>query len=246
MAAGFGRPGDAVFKGRNDPVTEVDRRSELAITTLLAAHRPDDGILAEEGTATLGRERRWIVDPLDGTVNFIHGLPVVSVSVALWDGDRPLAGVVFDPINDELFAAATGDGATLNCEPIAVSTVPDLAGSLVITGFPYDHHEYADVYVATLGAVLRRVNGIRRFGSAALDLCYVACGRVDASWEFRLKPWDIAAGLVILAEAGGTATDPFGAPMTPDRPDLVTSNGAIHESLREIVAETYPRHLRGG
>jgi myo-inositol-1(or 4)-monophosphatase len=246
VAAGFGRPGDALFKGRNDPVTEVDRQSELAITSLLAAHRPDDGILAEEGTATRERQRRWIVDPLDGTVNFIHGLPVVSVSVALWDGDLPVVGVVFDPINDELYAAATGGGATLNGEPIRVSEVADLGGALVITGFPYDHYEYADAYVRTLGEVLRRVNGIRRFGSAALDLCYVACGRVDASWEFQLKPWDIAAGLVILAEAGGTATDPFGAPMTPDRPHLVTSNGALHEELREIVASTYPSHLRDG
>jgi len=210
---------------------------------VLVQHRPDDAILAEEGTERTGGDRLWFVDPLDGTVNFVHGLPPVSVSIALFDDDRPLVGVVYDPISEELFAASSGDVATLNGAPIKVSATSDIAKALLVTGFPYDHHEHADAYVATLAAMLREVNGVRRLGSAALDLCYVAAGRIDASWEYNLKPWDVAAGIVIIEAAGGRVTDPYGAAMTPHSRHVVSSNRLLHDRVRTIVAETLPAHL---
>lgn len=244
VAAGFGAPTATEYKARNDPVTEVDRAAEHAIMGVLTAHRPSDAVLGEEGASRGGGERLWLVDPLDGTVNFVHGLAQVSVSIALYDGDRPLIGVVLDPIHDELFAADAGRGATLNGAPIRVSATSDLQQALLVTGFPYDHHEHGDAYVATLAAMLRRVNGVRRLGSAALDLCYVAAGRLDASWEYELKPWDIAAGMLIVEEAGGRVTDPFGARMTPYDRHIVTSNGTLHDAVRRVVAATFPAHLR--
>ena len=244
VAAGFGAHTTTEYKGRNDPVTEVDRASEEAILALLAAERPHDAVVGEEGTSRGGSERKWLVDPLDGTVNFVHGLPQVSVSVALYEGDQPLVGVVLDPIHGELFAASAGGGATRNGTAMSVSATADLATALLVTGFPYDHHEHADAYLATLAAMLRRVNGIRRLGSAALDLCYVAAGRLDAYWEFELKPWDIAAGMLIVEEAGGTVTDPFGVPTTPQSRHLVASNGILHADVRQVVAATFPEHLR--
>ncbi len=244
VAAGFGAPRTTSYKGRNDPVTEVDHASEAAINQVISTHRSADGILGEEGTNRPGAGRTWLIDPLDGTVNFVHGLPIVSVSVALYEGDQPLLGVVFDPIHNELYAASSGRGATLNGKAIHVSTTPEMRRALVVTGFPYDHHDHAAAYAATLQAVLENVNGIRRLGSAALDLCYIAAGRIDAGWEYNLKPWDIAAGLVILREAGGTVTTPSGAPMTPHTEHIVSSNGVLHEPLRTVVERTMPDHLR--
>ncbi len=243
VAEGFGRHSTTVFKGRNDPVTEIDEAAELAITDLLAAHRPADGLLGEEGTSHGGDGRRWLIDPLDGTVNFVHGFPHVGVSVGLYDGNEPLVGVVYDPIHDEMFAAAIGAGATLNGAPISVSATPDLAAALVVTGFPYDHHDHAPAYVSTLGAVLAQVNGIRRTGSAALDLCYVAAGRFDGYWEYQLAPWDLAGGLVILAEAGGRCTTPSGAPTNPYTRHIVAGNPLVHEPLRQLVEGSFPAHL---
>ncbi len=244
VAAGFGTHRTTDYKARNDPVTEVDRAAEAAITRIISEARPDDGIVGEEGTSRAG-ERTWLIDPLDGTVNFVHGLPQVSVSIGLYRGRDPLLGVVYDPLRDELFAAVTGGGATLNGKSIRVSTTTDPARALVVTGFPYDHHEHAAAYVATIEALLRKVNGIRRLGSAALDICYIAAGRIDAGWEYELKPWDIAAGLPILLEAGGRVTTPSGRVMTPYDRHIVSSNGALHEMLRSVVEETMPDHLRG-
>ena len=244
VADGFGNIATTDFKGRNDPVTDVDRASETAIVELLTKHRPDDGLIGEEGTDRAQRsERTWIIDPLDGTVNFVHSLPIVSVSIGLYEGDQPLIGVVYDPINDELFAAETGQGATLNGQRIGVSSVADPSHAVVVTGFPYDHHVYPDAYLAPLREMLVTVNGIRRLGSAALDQCYIAAGRIDAGWEFELKPWDIAGGLVILLEAGGMATHPDGTALTPWRRHVVSSNGLIHEPIRSIVADAFPHHL---
>ncbi len=243
VAAGFGRHTSTDFKRRNDPVTEVDRASEQAITELLTAHRPDDAILAEEGTERAGDSRRWLIDPLDGTVNFVHGLAPVSVSIALYDDEAPVVAAVYDPIHAELYAADR-NGATLNAEPIRVSDTSELSEALVVTGFPYDHHLHADAYVATLSEMLRHVNGVRRIGSAALDLCYVAAGRIDASWEYDLRPWDLAAGIFIVEAAGGRVTDPHGGPMTPYSRHVVSSNRLLHERVREIVASTFPGHLR--
>ena len=211
---------------------------------MLTALRPDDGVLGEEGTDTTGTGRRWLIDPLDGTVNFVHGIDQVAVSVALCEGDRVLVGVVLDVIRDEVFAATAGAGATLDGVPITVSAIPDLGGAIIATGFPYDHDRHAEALTRSLAAVLAEVAGIRRFGSAALDLCWTACGRFDGYYEYSLKPWDIAAGLLVLAEAGGVGTDPWGAPLHPFAPHAVAANPAIHESLRRLVEETVPEHLR--
>lgn len=243
VAAGFGARHATDYKGRNDPVTDVDRAAEAAISEILVAARPGDALLGEEGTTRPGGGRTWLIDPLDGTVNFVHGLPIVSVSIALFEGDTPLVGVVYDPIHEELYCAASGEGATLNGRPIHVSGTDDPQRALLVTGFPYDHHDHAAAYVATLEAMLNEVNGIRRLGSAALDLCYIAAGRLDGGWEYNLKPWDIAAGLTILAEAGGVATTPAGGAMTPFEQHLVSSNGLLHERIRSVVERSMPDHL---
>ncbi|MGD2050946.1 MAG: inositol monophosphatase family protein [Acidimicrobiia bacterium] len=240
---GFGAPYRADLKGRFNPVTDVDLRSERAIVELITAERPGDGILAEEGGAQEGGGRRWLVDPLDGTVNFVHGIPQVSVSVAVYDGPEALAAVVVDPIRGEVFAATTGAGATLDGAPLAVSTVDELSRAVIVTGFPYDHDRHAAGYVRTVGAVLEHVNGVRRFGSAALDLAWLAAGRFDGFWEYSLAPWDTAAGIVLVREAGGIVSDALGEPFTPGGPHIVAANPAIHGALRGIVATTLPPHL---
>ncbi len=243
VADGFGRHRTTDFKRRNDPVTEVDKAAEQAIGAVLADLCPEDGIVGEEGTARGGGGRTWIVDPLDGTVNFVHAVPHISVSVALYEGETPLVGVVYDPLRDEMFSAAAGQGAHVGGEPAAVSSTSDLQRALVVTGFPYDHHEHPAAYVRTVEAMLARVNGIRRLGSAALDLCYVAAGRLDAYWEYNLNSWDIAAGLLIVAEAGGISTTPGGTTMSPWMRHVVAANPALHDAIRTIVAETMPEHL---
>jgi myo-inositol-1(or 4)-monophosphatase len=229
-------PTAARFKGVVDPVTETDRAAEAAIRELLGTERPSDAILGEEeGGADWRSGRVWILDPLDGTVNFIHRVPHVAVSVALWEDGQPSVGVVHDVSRDEVFAAVRGRGATLGGRPIAVSDTVDLGRGLVATGFPYDRRSQADELAATVGRVLKEVQGIRRFGSAALDLCWVAAGRYDAYWEYRLAPWDTAAGELILAEAGGTVTDLTGARYRPDAAGILVSNGHLHERLRTVI-----------
>lgn len=241
---GFDRGVPADYKRRFDPVTEIDRRADEAILAVLRSERPDDGILSEEtgGETTAGRH--WIVDPLDGTVNFVHGIPQVSVSIAMYEGTTGVVGVIFDPLREELFSAASGGGAHLNGRTIAVSTESTLEKSVVATGFPYDHGQYAAGYAATLGAVLEHVNGIRRFGSAALDLAWVAAGRYEGYWELGIAPWDQAAGIVIVREAGGIVTEPGGDDSIPRSPMVVATNGLIHGSLLSIVGDTMPDHLR--
>ncbi len=230
-------------KGRLDPVTEVDLASEKAIVSVLTELRPADGILAEEGSGQATARRRWIIDPLDGTVNFIHGIPHFSVSIGLWDGDIGLVGVVVHPISNETFAAARGKGATLNGQTIHVSDATALHQSVVVTGFPYDHDQYATDYAAPFTAVLAEVNGIRRLGSAALDFAWVAAGRFDAYFEMTIGPWDGAAGMVLLSEAGGRTTDQHGTPSTPDTSLIIASNGNLHDRLLEIIAPLVPPHL---
>ena len=244
VAEGFGGEVDTEYKSRFDPVTAVDRASEEAILAVLTEHRPNDGVLGEEGTDTGGSGRRWLIDPLDGTVNFVHGIDQVAVCVALCDGEQVLAGVVLDVIREELFAAEAGGGATLDGIPITVSTTPELSGSVIATGFPYDHDRYADSLMPSLAAVLAKVAGIRRFGSAALDLCWTACGRFDGYYEYSLKPWDIAAALLVVNEAGGITTDPWGNALHPYLPHAVAANPAIHGPLRALVESTVPEYLR--
>lgn len=238
VAAHFGAAPEPEFKGKFDPVTEVDRESEAAVIAIINDLRPADPIMAEEGGGTRHAGRHWIVDPLDGTVNFVHELPHISVSVALYSGDIGLVGVVFDPLRDELFAATSDGGATLNGEEIRVSQTHELEKAIVATGFPYDHDVKADDLAVTLRDVLRRVAGIRRMGSAALDLAWVACGRYDAYWEFGIAPWDGAAGHILVREAGGVVTDPFGVHSTPSMGQVVAANQAIHPMIRAIVEES--------
>ena len=240
---GFGAHKTTEQQGRLDPVTEIDHASEHAIVELLTKIRPDDGLLGEEGSARESTGRRWIIDPLDGTVNFIHGIPQVGVSVALYDGNTPLVGVVHDPIRDEVFAAVRGEGATCNGDPIRVSQTIELHRSVIVTGFPYDHDKHAVAYATAVGAVLERVNGIRRLGSAALDFAWLACGRFDGYWEYSLGPWDAAAGVLIATEAGATITDGRGRPYTVDSPHFVAANPLLHDQLRRIVEPVLPAHL---
>jgi len=241
---GFDRGVTAQYKRRFDPVTEIDHASEAAILSVVSAHRPDDAILAEESGGEIPHGRTWIVDPLDGTVNFVHGIPQISVSVGLWDGDTPLAGVVYDPLRDECFSAETGKGAELNNQSIGVSSTDHLDGCVVATGFPYDHGEFADEYAAVVGAVLASVNGIRRFGSAALDLAWVAAGRYEAYWELSLQPWDQAGGIVVVREAGGRVTDFGGIDSVSTTPLVLASNTHIHDGLRSIIEPLVPDRLR--
>ncbi len=243
IAEHFGSPTEPDYKGKFDPVTAVDRESEMAVLAILRDHLPNDAVMAEESGGTRHDARHWIVDPLDGTVNFVHGIPHVSVSIALYDGDKGLVGVVYDPLRDEMFTAADGDGTRLNGHVISVSTTNDLERAVVATGFPYDHDTKADELSIVMREVLRRVNGIRRFGSAALDLAWVAAGRFDAYWELGIAPWDGAAGEILVREAGGIVTDPLGRESTPMMGLVVATNGHLHHSLRTIVESWMPLEM---
>jgi len=239
----FGASPDPSYKGKFDPVTAVDKASEEAIVALIRAQHPNDGFLAEEGGGAVAPGRHWIIDPLDGTVNFVHGIPQVSVSIALYDADRAVLGVVYDPLRDEMFTAVDGEGARLNGHVIAVSGEAALERSVVATAFPYDHDVHADELTVVVREVLRRVNGLRRFGSAALDLAWVAAGRYEGYWELGIAPWDGAAGMLLVREAGGRVTDPFGRESNPFMGMVVSSNGFIHDELRTIVESWMPMRL---
>jgi len=241
---GFATRPEIQLKGAVDPVTVVDKEAEEAVFAVLRELRPDDQVLGEEsGGAGWDSDRVWIVDPLDGTVNFIHGLPQVAVSVAVWEDGEPVAGVVVDVCRGEEFAATRGGGASLDGDPIHVSASEQMSDGLIATGFPYDRQEKADAYMGVVAGVLKEAQGLRRVGSAALDICWVACGRFDGYWEFSLAPWDMAAGVLILEEAGGRVTDHLERPYVLGSPVLVASNGRIHESLARIVATHLPDHL---
>jgi myo-inositol-1(or 4)-monophosphatase len=249
VQTGFFQELDTEMKGAVDPVTQVDREAEEAIVSVIAAHFPRDGVLAEEGGGVdWSTGRVWIVDPLDGTVNYVHRIPHVAVSIALWDGGRPLVGVIVDVARNDEYVAVSGGGATLNGEPIRVSTTPRLDRSLVVTGFPYDRHLHAPAYLRVMEEVMTASQGTRRLGAAALDLAWVACGKFDAYWEHGgphgLRPWDVAAGTLVVTEAGGTVTDHAGAVNDLEARATVASNGLVHEELRAIVAATMPEHLR--
>lgn len=233
----FGAQLDPEMKGVVDPVTEADRAAEDAVREALTSARPDDLILGEErGGAAWDRGRVWIVDPLDGTVNFVHRVPHVGVSVALVVEGVAEVGVVHDVVRDEVYAARRQAGATLDGVAMTVSGVSDVGQALVGTGFPYDRRRHAAALAEVVGRVLGAAQGIRRMGSAALDLCYVASGRLDAYWETRLAPWDAAAGTLIVTEAGGRVTDLTGTPHRLDAPGVLASNGLVHDAMLEIVA----------
>jgi myo-inositol-1(or 4)-monophosphatase len=216
-----------------DLVTEVDRECEALIVSGIENERPGDAILAEEGGS---REQatadwRWIIDPLDGTVNYAHGFPRFCVSIGLeYTGQRQVA-LVYDPLLDECFSAVRGAGAFLGERRLQVSGENALGRSLVATGFPYDVHQSSDDNLGTFARMLKVARGIRRDGSAALDLCYVAAGRLDAYWEFKLHPWDVAAGILIVEEAGGRVSDRAGGMAPASGSEVVASNGAIHDQV---------------
>ena len=241
LMAEFDRPRKISYKGEADIVTEADQHSEAAIVTRLRTHFPKHTVVAEEGT---GHENpspfRWYVDPLDGTTNFAHGYPCFCVSIGMAENSELLVGVVFNPVNGELFTAVKGEGAYLNQKRIHVSKVPILLTSLLATGFPSqkrtENPNIQYYWQFTLGS-----HGVRRDGSAALDLAAVACGRFDGFWEFGLKPWDTAAGVLLVREAGGTVTDFAGQPYQPGGVELLASNGAIHSEMRQMACEIAAR-----
>jgi len=226
------------FKGSVNPVTETDTAAEDLIRSRLEREFPVHRILAEESGGDAWREPPiWLVDPLDGTNNFAHGFPQVGVSLALVEDQQPVVGVVYDPLRDEMFTAALGAGARRNGESIYVTDVDKLADAFLATGFPYDRRTSRDNNVQRLDHFLRRSQGVRRAGAAVLDLSYVACGRFDGFWEIRLHPWDVAAGILIVREAGGQATDFAGTPDCVSGRRIVASNGRIHKQMLRVIAE---------
>jgi myo-inositol-1(or 4)-monophosphatase len=231
----FGRPKEISYKGEVDIVTESDRRSEALIVSRLRTHFPEHGIIAEEGASVAGIKYCWHVDPLDGTTNFAHGYPCFAVSIALVEDGVPTAGVVFNPVSDELFTAARGEGAFLNGTRVHVSPVQKLAYSLVATGFP-THQRRQSPNISYYWEFTQRSHGVRRDGSAALDLCSVACGRFEAFWEFGLHSWDTAAGILLVREAGGIVTDLADGPYNAGDPEILASNGHIHREFLEVAA----------
>jgi len=220
-----------------DLVTETDRRAEELILARLRQRFPDHAVLAEESGAFQARNApvRWLIDPLDGTTNFAHNYPFFCVSIAAEHQGRLAAGAVYDPVREELFAAAAGAGATLNGAPIRVSSVQRLEDSLLVTGFPYDVRENPEPHVKLFQAFLTRAQGVRRDGSAALNLCYLAMGRFDGFWESKLSPWDMAAGVLITQEAGGRVTRFGGETFAVDGRQILATNGRIHPAMMEVL-----------
>lgn len=235
----YEKPHDIKMKGEINLVTEADLAAETAIVASLQEDAPEIAIMAEESHDPDKKPesgRVWVIDPLDGTTNFAHGIPIFAVSIALMEENKPVLGVIYCPMQDELFAACQGGGAWMNNESITVTDTEFLVQSLVATGFPYDIHTFLDRIIEQTRAVLPKVRDIRRCGAAAVDLAYLACGRLDGFWEMDLKPWDTAAGFLIVEEAGGKVTDFMGRPYSPFCNEILASNGILHPLLLELVA----------
>jgi len=228
-----------------DLVTEADRESETAVIEVLRRAFPTHAVLAEEsGASANASEHRWVIDPIDGTTNFAHGYPQFCVSIAYEKRGRLQSAVIFDAFKKELFVAHRGKGARLNGKPIRVSRTPALETALLATGFPYDRRERRRFYLAFWEAFMLRTHGVRRTGSAALDLAWVACGRVDAFWEFGLKPWDVAAGSLLVEEAGGQVSNMDGSTLDLAGAQIVASNGRLHRQMIEAIAAARPEAER--
>jgi myo-inositol-1(or 4)-monophosphatase len=224
------------YKGAIDLVTEMDHRSERTIVEIISAAFPDHGILAEEGASReSSTDHLWIIDPLDGTTNYAHGYPNFAVSIGLEQQGELAVGVVYDPLRDELFTAERGRGAFLNSRPLRVSKNDSLIRSLLATGFPYDRAESEQNNLNFFNAMIMACQEIRRSGSAALDLCSVAAGRLDGYWELKLHPWDVAAGSLIVREAGGAVTDLSGIRFGIRDKEIVASNGIIHAQMIDLL-----------
>jgi myo-inositol-1(or 4)-monophosphatase len=237
IRANWQQPKTIGYKGAIDLVTSVDRECEQTIVGVIRRKFPSHSILAEEETRLEVAESRfrWIIDPLDGTTNFAHGYPQFCVSIALEENAQVVLGLVYDPLRVERFSAVRAEGATLNGKPIRCSAVNQLDKALLATGFPYDRRDHADFYLSYFKAFMTRCQGIRRNGSAALDLCYVACGRLDGFWELKLKPWDTAAAALIVSEAGGKLSDFSGRPFSIWGNETVASNGSIHNEMIGVM-----------
>lgn len=237
LMEGFGRRPEVYYKGRINIVTEIDRRSEASIVAFLHRRFPDYTILSEEGQGYEGKGgASWIVDPLDGTTNYTHGFPFFAVSIALQQQGQLRCGVVYDPLREEWFTAIQGGGASLNDEPIHVSDTDVLVEALLCTGFPYELKEHFEMNLKHFRNFSMRALAVRRPGAAALDLSYVAAGRLDGFWEFQLKPWDMAAGTLLITEAGGTVTDAGGGPLDIFGDEIVASNSRIHQAMLGVLA----------
>ena len=238
----FARPQKISYKGEVDIVTETDKKSEAAIVARLRSHFPQHAIVAEEGSGGAAAPSRyvWHVDPLDGTTNFAHGYPMFAVSIGLLEDGEPLVGVVLHPTSNEMFTAMRGEGAYLNQKRIHVSEIDTVSNSLLATGFP-THKRTSNSNIYYYWEFTLRSHGVRRAGSAALDLCSVACGRFEAFWEFGLKSWDVAAGMLIVREAGGMVTDFAGRPYHPGDKELIASNGRIHAEMQRVAADIAER-----
>ena len=227
---------DVDHKGSINLVTDVDLASERLIREAISTYYPRHEVLGEEGgLSESGSEYRWVVDPLDGTTNYAHGYPIFCVSIALECKGEIVLGVVYDPMRDELFSAERGGGAALNNRPILISKTAELMQGLLSTGFPYDIKTSKLTNLDHWANFAMNAQALRRDGAAALDLCYVACGRFDGFWELNLSPWDTAAGALIVTEAGGRVTNFSGGPFSNYKPEVVASNGLIHDRMLEVL-----------
>ena len=232
----WGKTRTAEKKGAIDLVTEADLASEKAITQLIRTAFPEHSILAEESGITPGADsHKWIIDPLDGTTNYAHSLPEVTVSIAFAYKGRLVFGLVLNPVTEELFCGVQGRGTTLNGQPIHVSSVQTMGESLLVTGFPYELKSVMRPLMHRFERCLMAAQGVRRLGSAALDLCYVACGRFEGFWEQNLAPWDTAAGVVIAQEAGASISDFSNSPYSIEKKEILATNGVIHEELAMLL-----------
>ena len=241
--ARFGRAMQIDKKGKIDLVTEVDLEVERMFRELVGRRFPDHHVLAEElgGSASVPPGACWVFDPIDGTTNFAHGVPIFCASLALEIDGVPEVAAVYDPNRKELFTAERGGGAFLNGVPLRVSSAARLIDALLVTGFPYDVQVRVDEIVGLFGAFIGQARAVRRLGSAAIDLCWVAAGRMDGFWESDLKAWDLAGGALIVAEAGGRVTALDGRPFTSRSGQVVASNGRIHDAMLDVI-----RRFRGG
>lgn len=233
-------------KGRNDFVTVVDRQAEAEIIAAIQRAFPDHSILAEETGLTRNDASpyKWIIDPLDGTTNFLHGYPQFAVSIGVLNNNRLDQAVIFDPLRDELFTASRGEGAKLNDRRIRVSKTTRFENSLIGTGFPFRSYENLEIWIDCFRELLPKTSGVRRAGSAALDLAHVACGRLDGFWEMGLSPWDISAGCLLIQEAGGLVSDFGGKQDFLDSGNIVAGNPKIYEAVYKTVTAKLPKELR--
>ncbi len=236
----LGQPLELEFKGDVDLVTKADRLSEESIVSIIRNTYPDHQILAEEGTNQAGTsDFRWIIDPLDGTTNYAHAFPCFAVSVGLEVSGKMTVGAVYDPVRDECFTAMEGAGAYLNGSAIHVSCIEKLDSALLATGFPYDRREHPDNYLVLFRKFMMKAQEIRRPGSASIDLCYLASGRIDGFWELKLKPWDVAAASVVVKEAGGRLSDFKGSEFSIAGNETLASNGRIHDEMVALIKSEY-------